>query len=275
MKGIRHSISYISSSPGEVGLPTLPDYEAGVMYCQSGIAKIKVDSVLRELNAGDLLIIVPFKKAVFEMTSVNFKAVFCSVDIEFAISAVMPLSWSTNLLLIARHPVVAISPEDARRLLNIIHDIEIRQNDLVNPVVRLMTECFWKALAYQIIEAYTAVHRIEVENASTRDVLLITFQAQIRRDFLIHREVAYYAALQNLTPAYFGQAIKEATGHSPNYWINQAVVGEAKRLMLSTNKSIKEIGFALNFSSATFFSRWFRQNAGETPAEFRSRHRHP
>ncbi len=44
---------------------------------------------------------------------------------------------------------------------------------------------------------------------------------------------------------------------------------EAKRLLLSTDKSIAEIGFELGYSDKAYFTNVFKKKSGQTPSEFR------
>jgi AraC-like DNA-binding protein len=44
---------------------------------------------------------------------------------------------------------------------------------------------------------------------------------------------------------------------------------EAKNLLISTDKTIAEIGFELGFNEKTYFTRVFKKKAGMTPSDFR------
>lgn len=44
---------------------------------------------------------------------------------------------------------------------------------------------------------------------------------------------------------------------------------EAKNLLLSTNKTISEIGFELGYSDKAYFTSVFKKKSGQTPTEFR------
>ena len=65
------------------------------------------------------------------------------------------------------------------------------------------------------------------------------------------------------------QAVAESVGKTPKQLIDDRLLLEAKRLLVYTNHSIKEIGFQLGFEEPTNFSRFFRKQAGHSPAEFR------
>jgi len=47
---------------------------------------------------------------------------------------------------------------------------------------------------------------------------------------------------------------------------------EAKRLLVHTNLSIKEIGGELGFEDPAYFVRYFKKNTETTPVEFREKY---
>ena len=44
---------------------------------------------------------------------------------------------------------------------------------------------------------------------------------------------------------------------------------EAKNLLMSTDKSVSEIGFELGFKEKAYFTNVFKKKSGQTPTEFR------
>lgn len=94
-----------------------------------------------------------------------------------------------------------------------------------------------------------------------RDLL----EAQFRTLRLVRR----YAAQLNVTEKRLAQATAKTLGKSPKELIDDRVTLEAKRLLVHTRASIKEIGFELGFDEPTNFIKYFRRQAGLTPIEFR------
>ncbi len=115
------------------------------------------------------------------------------------------------------------------------------------------------------------MHPLEADSNSIKNNIALTFQADLMQHFIRHRDVAFYAAQQRLSPRYFSAVIKEVSGHNALYWIVQAVTGESKKRIIESGLSIKEIAYSLNFSNPTFFSRWFKQYTGSTPKEFKQK----
>ena len=83
-------------------------------------------------------------------------------------------------------------------------------------------------------------------------------------------EVTYYAQEQYLTPRYFSAIIKEKSGISALQWIIRMVIADAKQMLRSSDLSIKEIASELNFSTQSFFGKYFKQYVGISPTEYRN-----
>ena len=66
----------------------------------------------------------------------------------------------------------------------------------------------------------------------------------------------------------------EATiGTSPIKYFIGLRIEEARRLLRSTDKSITDIAFDVGFSDSNYFSRQFRSALGQSPRDYRKRHR--
>jgi AraC family transcriptional activator of pobA len=95
------------------------------------------------------------------------------------------------------------------------------------------------------------------------------FTELMDKQFMELRSVNQYARQMGITERRLQQAVAKSVGKTPKQLIEDRVLLEAKRLLVHTNQSIKEIGFKLGFDEPTNFSRFFRQQIGQAPAEFR------
>lgn len=69
--------------------------------------------------------------------------------------------------------------------------------------------------------------------------------------------------------SYFRKMFKSYTGVAPHQYYLELKIMRAKELLLSTDKSIKEISFELGFQSIHYFSRIFKSKTGICPSELR------
>lgn len=69
--------------------------------------------------------------------------------------------------------------------------------------------------------------------------------------------------------SYFRKMFKKFTGVSPGQYHLQLKIMRAKDLLISTDKSIKEISYELGFQSIYYFSKIFKKKEGTSPSQFR------
>ncbi len=73
----------------------------------------------------------------------------------------------------------------------------------------------------------------------------------------------------NIGYSYFRKMFKTYTGLSPRQYCLDLKIMRAKELLLSTDLSIKEIAYNLDFESIYYFSRFFKKKTGMCPSELR------
>ncbi len=83
-------------------------------------------------------------------------------------------------------------------------------------------------------------------------------------------DVDTLAAELAVTPAQLRHACKAALGLSPLAIIHDRLIAEAKRCLIYTTTAVGEIGFALGFTDAAYFTRFFTRMVGLTPTRFRA-----
>ena len=82
--------------------------------------------------------------------------------------------------------------------------------------------------------------------------------------------VAYFADRLHLSSNYFGDLIRKETGKSALEHIQAKLIDVAKEKIFQYNKSVSEIAYELGFKYPNHFSRFFKQQVGTTPNEYRS-----
>ncbi len=81
--------------------------------------------------------------------------------------------------------------------------------------------------------------------------------------------VEQFAHRLSTTPHAINSACRAVSEHGAREIIQEAVSEQARRLLLYTTHSIKEISYLLGYSHASHFVRFFKQSSRMTPLEFR------
>jgi len=103
--------------------------------------------------------------------------------------------------------------------------------------------------------------------------LVYSFNELVDHHFKEIHQVKEYAELLGESPVVLNRAIKNLTGKTPSELIVERLILEAKRLLLYSDLSNKEVAYKLNYEDPSYFARIFRKKTGDTPTEFRNRMR--
>lgn len=103
----------------------------------------------------------------------------------------------------------------------------------------------------------------------TKDERLKKVLTHINRNIEKNIEVKELAELAYVTKSYLIRMFKKEFGTSPIQYINKKKVEKAQLLLLTTDKSIKDVAYTLGYNDHSYFIRMFRKISGTTPQEYR------
>jgi AraC family transcriptional activator of pobA len=96
------------------------------------------------------------------------------------------------------------------------------------------------------------------------------FNLLVENHYKIQHSVKFYADQINRSPKTLSNLFAIYNEKSPLAVIQSRILLEAKRLLIYTDKSVKEIGYELGFEEAAHFSSFFKNNAEVSPSDFRN-----
>lgn len=130
-----------------------------------------------------------------------------------------------------------------------------------------------------IISAYLELFLLRLERLSSTGQFassnsnqystFLQFKNLVERSFKQTRNVKDYAVQLLISTKHLNQVVKKFTLNTAKKFIDDFVFLEAKREIVSTNKSFKEIAFDIGFDEVTNFTKFFKKNLNSTPKEFR------
>lgn len=122
-----------------------------------------------------------------------------------------------------------------------------------------------------------ATRKWKKQNLDNNEIKIPSSELDVFRDFSRHLEihfrekhnVADYADLLHIAPKTLTHKFKNLNLESPNQFIINRILLEAKRLLFYTDKPVKEIAYYLGYEDPAYFNRLFTNKIGSTPANFK------
>lgn len=100
---------------------------------------------------------------------------------------------------------------------------------------------------------------------------LARFTAEIERSFSTHAPLSHYASALGLSAAHLNFLCRQYAGRSATTMIHDRLLLEARRNLVYTAMSVREVAEMLGFSDPAYFTRFFKRATGLAPTTFRGR----
>lgn len=98
------------------------------------------------------------------------------------------------------------------------------------------------------------------------------FTILVEKFFKSKHSVMDYAELLHIAPKTITQKFKRMGLPQPNEIIKNRIILEAKRLLVHTTLTAKEVGYTLGYEDPAYFSKTFLSKTGFYPSEFRTKY---
>ncbi|MDR1407222.1 MAG: helix-turn-helix domain-containing protein [Tannerella sp.] len=240
---------------------------AVLAICTQGVARYRVNFKHYESKAPCINILLHNQTLQKEYGSDDFQGYAIVASKQFIDSLLHDMRRREIMLQAVENPVIPLSGDELNMFVSYYKNIK-RIIELSNTPYLLET---LKHLTLAFIYGTNFHDNLLLENtaASPQQMFTNRFMALVRENFKRERQMSFYAGKLCLTPKYLSLKIRAITGKSAADWIDDYVMLEAKALLKSTNMTIQQISDELNFTSQSFFGKYFKRYEGMSPKEYR------
>ena len=257
-------------SGGKVDVPHRHDYYT-VLFVEKARGKHIID--YQQYHFDDLEVHFVSPGQVHQVaTTQKPKGWFFTFSREFLTDNNIPESFITNINLFrpfGDSPPLRIDEDTFYRLLRIVQEMEICLPQELTYRKRALGALLQLFLIYCNNSATLDDQQLDEENAGI--CLLRNFKKLVENKYQSWHKVREYAEEIHISAKHLSQTVKNLTGKSAKEVIQDRLVLEAKRLLLHTGLTVKEVGYAIGFQEPLHFSGFFKKQAGISPTEYRER----
>ncbi|WP_159949834.1 helix-turn-helix domain-containing protein [Polaribacter septentrionalilitoris] len=115
--------------------------------------------------------------------------------------------------------------------------------------------------------------RVQKENhiikEDTETRLFKDFSLLVEQNFKKMHSVTDYANRLGVSPKSISKHFQKIGTKTPSDFIKNRILIEAKRLLIYTDKTVKEIAFELGFNDPAYFTRFFTKAISKSPLQFK------
>ncbi|MFT4753899.1 MAG: AraC family transcriptional activator of pobA [Salibacteraceae bacterium] len=138
------------------------------------------------------------------------------------------------------------------------------QNPFYQEIVKDYVHVLVKRFLREQAIAPNAIQETHVHFKLYMDLVIL-----VENNFLEHPPVSFYSEALHVSVRKLNEVCKEFHSGTCSAVIHDRIVLEAKKLLSYSDRSVKDVMFALNFKDAAYFNRFFKSKTGITPTAFR------
>lgn len=243
-----------------------------VALCQRGNAICSIDTQEVMVRPGDVVVISDRHIVDRFEPSTDLQALCIMLSKDFYYEFMQNANDVSSLLLFTlNNHVVSLNSEEQQTFENYYRFIKSK---LVNKAHHYRKRLVSTLLLAMFCDMSDVVYRAQ-QSSDQRVVrsnqIFTQFIHLLETHFRVERRVAWYAEQLCITPKYLSEVVKKVSKRTPYEWINNYVTLELRVLLKNSSMNIKEISEALHFPNQSFMGKFFKENVGMSPSEYRKK----
>lgn len=166
-------------------------------------------------------------------------------------------------------PIISIPTEDLNKFEILWNMFSIEMNSRDEMQIEML-----QMMLKRLLILATRLHKEQnqLENVKSKSLDFIReFNLLVEMHFRQKHLVKQYAELLHKSPKTLSHVFAKMFQKSPLQFIHDRISLEAKRLLIYSDKPIKEIAYELGFEDVQTFSRFFKTKEGFSPSEFKEK----
>ena len=242
-----------------------------LVWVTEGMVDLAIDEIPITLYAQQMAFITPVRyvKILANHGKVNIlqfnREFYCIRENDHEVSCDGILYFGTQGL-----PIIGLDETEAlsfERLLGVLREefeiIDAIQEEMLRTVLKK-----WLIKSTRILKKKSNF----VGKNEPKLELLRQFKILLEKNYRKLHKVSEYADMLHKSPKTISNQFKLLDQESPSMMIQQRIIIEAKRYLLYSPLSIKEIAYSLGFEDAPTFSHYFKSKVTLSPKKYRESH---
>lgn len=243
--------------------------KAGIFaLCVSGTLKASINLKEYTLQAGDLVSLLPGSIIQFCEETDAVQLSFIGFSSSFMEGVNLIQSTTDNVTTIYEHPVLPLDIKKTQQLNDFLKLLErvVMEEGKINPeIVKHILQGFMIGIG----DLYRG-KQWPSQTLTRSDEIQKKFLGLVMKHYTSNRQTSFYASHLSISPQHLCMIVKQKTGRSVSDIIADMVIMDAKSQLKSTDLTIQEISYSLNFPNVSFFGKYFKRYVGVSPQKFRN-----
>lgn len=235
--------------------------------CTEGSLTASINLIEYKIEANSLIVLMP--GTIIQMNEQKRKTSICFVGFSSHCSNGINLIETTIDVLpkIWENPVIKLSNQITSYFVDYF-DLLTRLS-ITQTISTPLAQSVLRTLSIGINELYSTT-ALNKQAKSRKEKLCYKFVQLVIENYTHERRAQFYANKLGISLQHLSTTVKQVTGRNALDIISHIIITDTKAKLKSTDMTIQEIAYSLNFSCASFFAKYFKRHTGVSPLEYRN-----
>ena len=249
-------------------------FRAGAFFyilVETGTAEFVIDCHSYIIGKGDMLLVAPRMSVKLMKKSSDFGT--CGLCMEpFFFDSLSIGNYVYKRLYNSSHTTYVLRLEDSDTV-HIRKTLDLMSHYLTSDHPAEMAGSLVNFLLLQITEIFHSQNVHPAGRVKHSDALFRLFRKLLAENYRKEHELQFYADSLHISQTYLSRVIGQISGKTVNNYIAEALYTDARRLLVFTDLTVKEIAEQLGFSDQSSFGKFFKKKSETSPANFRDEYK--
>ncbi len=249
-------------------------FRAGAFFyilVETGTAEFVIDCHSYIIGKGDMLLVAPRMSIELMKKSSDFGT--CGLCMEpFFFDSLSIGNYVYKQLYNSSHTTYVLRLEDSDTG-HIRKTLDLMSHYLTSDHPAEMAGSLVNFLLLQITEIFHSQNVHPAGRVRRSDALFRLFRKLLAENYRKEHELQFYADSLHVSQTYLSRVIRQVSGKTVNNYIAEALYTDARRLLVFTDLTVKEISEQLGFSDQSSFGKFFKKKSETSPANFRDEYK--
>ncbi|GAA6529402.1 AraC family transcriptional regulator [Segatella asaccharophila] len=241
-----------------------------IALCTKGRAQYTVDTTERSSTAGDIIIIGEGQITDNFMLSRDCDGIAFMLSYNFFHEIIAGSHEQSALFLFSKsHPVFSLNSEEESNIFNYLKIIKKKLGEKEHHFRKETVKLLISAMISDVSNIIYKIQNVNNTKQTRAETIFSDFIRLVEQNYKEVRRVSWYGHQLCITPKYLSETVKAVSHRTPNEWIDNYVSLEIRVQLKNSTKSIKEISEELHFPNQSFMGKYFKEQVGMSPSEYR------
>lgn len=239
------------------------------VLCIEGVIEASVDLNRVQVKAFDFITILPGSILQIHEVKGDFKIYFMGFSSDFLNNANVGKGSVDLFYAIKSRPLISLKEKGAELLTDYFLLLIKTYGFSAGKLGREITAHLLAGVHLAIGAMYKDKTYAKAINSKSEQICK-EFGQLVMQNYNKERNVSWYANKLNITHAHLCTTVKQVSGKTCLEIISEMVILDAKSQLKSTDLSVHNIAYSLNFTNMSFFGKFFKRHVGMGPQEYRN-----